>query len=217
VLLAVGAYLLFAGTVEGWRGLTSPYVAALPLLAAAQLWLFRNADAARQLLGPQTGTLQKWAVPGLVLYFPLPFFVALLVPGAIPRQRTFSNESNAIGQLRTLTAAAGRYQYAYASGFPASLAVLASPAAGAPADCTASGLLDHFTELRQGYRFEYRPGPPVERAAAGCPAGARSYTVGARPHTYRETGVRSFYADDSGLIRFTRENRAATAVDASLR
>ena len=38
----------------------------------------------------------------------------------------------------------------------------------------------------------------------------------ARPLAYRVTGVRSFYADETGVIRYTRENRPATAEDRPL-
>ena len=38
----------------------------------------------------------------------------------------------------------------------------------------------------------------------------------ARPLAYRVTGVRSFYADETGVIRYTRENRPATADDRPL-
>jgi len=42
------------------------------------------------------------------------------------------------------------------------------------------------------------------------------FHVMARPLAYRVTGARSFYADETGVIRYTRENRTATAVDRSL-
>ncbi len=38
----------------------------------------------------------------------------------------------------------------------------------------------------------------------------------ATPLTYRVTGARSFYADETGVIRYTREDRPATAVDQPL-
>ncbi len=43
-----------------------------------------------------------------------------------------------------------------------------------------------------------------------------TFHVMARPLAYRVTGARSFYADETGVIRYTRENRTATADDRSL-
>ncbi len=55
-----------------------------------------------------------------------------------------------------------------------------------------------------GYQIQYIPGP-VEADGR-----IRTYALQARAGNY---GFRSFYMDDSGLIRTTRENRAATAQD----
>jgi len=147
----------------------------------------------------------------------VPFYVALFVPGAITHQRTIWNEGGALGDLRTIKAAADRYRAAYGSGFPADLALLGSLPWEAPTSCKGTDLLHPYFAggARRGYRLEYRPGAPVEHAAAGCPAGVRSYTEGARPVSYKTTGVRSFYMDESGVIRFTRKDRPATADDPS--
>lgn len=54
-----------------------------------------------------------------------------------------------------------------------------------------------------GYRLEYSPGPPEGGRV-------RTYTLLARPGNF---GYRNFYTNESGTIRATRENRAATAQD----
>jgi hypothetical protein len=54
------------------------------------------------------------------------------------------------------------------------------------------------------YQVQYTPGP-VE--ADGL---IRTYALRARAGNY---GFRNFYTDQSGLVRVTRENRAATAQD----
>jgi hypothetical protein len=66
---------------------------------------------------------------------------------------------------------------------------------------------------KAGYIYTYTPGPPVKQPAAGCPAGAESYTVSARPRVFGKTGGRSFFTDHSGVIRMTRDDRAATVSD----
>ncbi len=52
--------------------------------------------------------------------------------------------------------------------------------------------------------MEYTPGP------AGADGRVHNYILLARPGNY---GYRNFYTDESGVLRATRENRAATAQD----
>jgi hypothetical protein len=54
-----------------------------------------------------------------------------------------------------------------------------------------------------GYRLEYTPGPEENGAI-------RTYVLLARPNHF---GYRNFWANESGSIRWTRENRPATAQD----
>ena len=42
------------------------------------------------------------------------------------------------------------------------------------------------------------------------------FTVGARPMIYASTGTRSFFSNESGVIRYTREDRPATVEDPPL-
>jgi hypothetical protein len=55
-----------------------------------------------------------------------------------------------------------------------------------------------------GYDLEYTPGP------AEADGGIRNYTLEARAGNY---GYRSFFVDISGVVRATKENRAATSAD----
>ncbi len=43
-----------------------------------------------------------------------------------------------------------------------------------------------------------------------------TFTVNARPLTYGSTGTRSFFCDETGVIRYTREDRPATVEDTLL-
>ena len=45
---------------------------------------------------------------------------------------------------------------------------------------------------------------------------ADTFTVNARPLTYGSTGTRSFFSDETGVIRYTREDRPATVEDPPL-
>lgn len=59
-----------------------------------------------------------------------------------------------------------------------------------------------------GYKFETDVRSPVP---------PQQYTVIARPVRYGLTGTRSFYSDESGVIRFTDEDREPTTEDRPLR
>jgi hypothetical protein len=54
------------------------------------------------------------------------------------------------------------------------------------------------------YQMQYVPGPPEPDGSI------RSYAIQARAGNY---GFRSFYTDNTGIVRATRENRPATAQD----
>lgn len=56
----------------------------------------------------------------------------------------------------------------------------------------------------EGYEVEYVPGESVERG------GVSHFALLARPQNY---GYRSFYADESGVLRATPEHREATVKD----
>jgi type II secretory pathway pseudopilin PulG len=55
-----------------------------------------------------------------------------------------------------------------------------------------------------GYELQYQPGTP------GADGRVHAFVLLARPSKY---GYRKFFSDETGVIRFTRENRAATAQD----
>ncbi len=61
-----------------------------------------------------------------------------------------------------------------------------------------------------GYGFRLIPAPPDGSGRVG------QYILLARPLTFGQTGRRSFYADASGVIRSTAEDRAPTARDPPL-
>lgn len=129
-----------------------------------------------------------------------------------------SADANAASTLRWLNTHAVEYQLTYKNGYPPSLAVLGPPPPGARPNCKNADLIDPGLARGKsgGYVIQYNPGPPIETPPMGCPAGATSYTITARPLKYEKTGIRSFLIDESGVIRATAENRAATAQDPPL-
>lgn len=143
------------------------------------------------------------------------FALAQVVPHWVRTDRHPANESTAVGSLRTINTSAIAYFSTYENGFSPSLAAMGPPPSGTAFDCRAADLVDErlASGEKSGYVFAYLPGPPVDKPVLGCPPGVKSFAVSARPLKYGQTGRCSFYTDDSGVIRFTAEDRPATAQD----
>jgi hypothetical protein len=122
--------------------------------------------------------------------------------------RPAANEASAVGSLRTLNMAMVTYASTYPEiGFASSIAVLSGDGTGQDQ----AGLIDPTLGTppfeKNGYRFALStPGgwPNVE------------YSFTARPIEFGVTGSRNFFTDQSGVIRFTNEDREATANDSPL-
>lgn len=113
-----------------------------------------------------------------------------------------SGETMEIGSMRTICTANVAYEYGHPKqGYARTLADL-GPKDGNYIDAAlASG-------EKSGYRYEYVSRPE--------PSGIiEHYRVTARPRVH-EAGQRSFYMDENCEIRWTREDRAATAADPKL-
>ncbi len=117
--------------------------------------------------------------------------------------------TRALSYTRTLNTALVTYAKTYNKGFPATLAELGPPAAGAkPSASRADMIADWLVSGKTGnsYRFTYSPTTP------GPDGGYTKYIITARPTQWHE-GARNFFTDESAAIRETREDRAATAQD----
>jgi type IV pilus assembly protein PilA len=133
---------------------------------------------------------------------------AIAIPNLL-KARISANESSAVGTVRTIST--GTVQYAAQCpnlGFPAAVANMGP----GPGDCTGAGIIDAVIVggSKSGYNFAYAPGAPN---AAGV---ITTYTYNADPIPPRGiTGQRSFFLDQSGVIRYN-QNAAATVADAPL-
>ena len=134
--------------------------------------------------------------------------IALLAAIAIPnvlRGRTSANESAAIGNMRALVSSLEMFRSvnnAYpingATSWRDSMygtdclaATVPVPDFGPPSFCnTMAGGAAAGTGLVQGYKYTF----------TGV-AGGTTYTLQATPLTVNNTGTRSFFADETGLIR----------------
>jgi len=114
--------------------------------------------------------------------------IILLAAIAIPnllRARHNANESAAIGAVRTISTAAESWRAAQtAPAYPSSLATMASVTPPYIDNTLASG-------TKQGYLFTY--------ALAGSTS--NQYTLIASPQSPSITGTRTFFVDESGVLR----------------
>jgi len=118
-----------------------------------------------------------------------------------PRSRARAYEESCISTLRTINVAQASYQGGDENkGFASTLREL-GPAGVSFLDAVmASGKKD-------GYHFRLTP----EREGANNPI--KHYTITARPIRRLIEDQRSFFTDETHVIRFTTENRDATAAD----
>ena len=171
----------------------------------------------RKAAGRITG--RGMAIAGLALGYtgmaiiPVIIIAAIAIPNLL-RARMAANEASAVGSLRTLNFAAITYSDAYSNGFPPSIDALGAAEAGGPASCDRAQLIDPALAkgVKTGYAFVYLAQPVVfqawpslspEAIAKGCTApGGTGYTVAAVPITPGTTGARSFFTDETGIIRY---------------
>jgi len=143
--------------------------------------------------------------------------IGLIATMALPmlmRSRMSTNESTAVASLRTVLNAETQFQaavfvdadsdnvgdFAALSGATS----LANPAAGT------EPFIDEV--LADGSKNGYIYVIVVDNAGAGDEA----FTCTARPVTYGRTGVRSFFIDESGVVRFEIANVAPTVNSAPI-
>jgi type IV pilus assembly protein PilA len=137
---------------------------------------------------------------------------AIAIPNLM-RSRMAANEASAVGTLRTFVTAETTYASTYPDiGFSASAATLGN--GGATGACTAAPatacLIDSGVEAafaatpKSGYLFIYAPvvGPPNS-----------AYTVTANAAAQGTSGQRSFFTDQTGVIRGKPVGPGATIAD----
>ena len=98
------------------------------------------------------------------------------------------NEASAISSVRNIVTA--QFNYSESKGGEYAITLV---------DLRSRGLIDSALEsgIKDGYIFSIGSFGSV-------------FTVSARPMIYASTGTRSFFSDESGIIRYTREDRPAT-------
>jgi type IV pilus assembly protein PilA len=125
---------------------------------------------------------------------------AIAIPNLL-RARISANEASAVASCRTMNTASITYNSSYGN-YPSALSSL-GPSNGATPTSTSADLLDQVlapagggnTAQKSGYNFTYA------QTTAG-------YTLNADPVVSNQTGVRHFFTNESGVVRW---NSTATA------
>jgi len=129
---------------------------------------------------------------------------AVLIPFLFTSKR-FPDEATAIGAVRTINVAQESYESDHPSaGYAKTLADLGT----APGAQLIDAVLARGE--KSGYIFTLAPGPVDAQGRV------TSYVVTARPKKYGKSTTRSFFSDQTGVIRSTTENRIPTAQDPPL-
>ncbi len=141
---------------------------------------------------------------------------AIAIPNLM-RARIAANESSAVGSIRTINTSEVAYAAANPSiGFSTTLAQLggAAPCTASPATaCLIDQVLANATTAatpKSGYWFTYANG-----GAAGGGNIIVTYNINGDPAVQDRTGVRGFFSDESGVLRYN-PNAAATAASSPI-
>ena len=160
-------------------------------------------------MGPTTD--KTWRIVPVVGKLLLAAACAVVVasiafPGEHGWSRIAPNEVSATKTIRKLNEAEERYASRYGIGFTDTLGKLGPPSSGQPSrehaglvkvDLAGNGSDGPATFSRNGYVFRYTPGTET----TGRPGEVRSYAINADPISRGSSGQRSFYSDQSGVIR----------------
>lgn len=153
----------------------------------------------------KSSTRTIWLIVGAVAILPAIAIVGIIAAVAIPnllRARIAANEASALGSMRTINTAATAYQAQF-NHYPEGLASMGSPVAGVSPEYGA-GLIDNTlaSGKKTGYVFTYHG---IDSKHSGV---LDDYEVTACPERPNQSGVRCFYSDSSGVIRYSRAGPA---------
>ena len=137
----------------------------------------------------RAGIILGWVYAPFLAIVPVMIIAAIAIPNLL-RSRMSANEAMAVGTTRLIIVCAVTYQTGHWEvGYPGNLSDMGPDGD----DCLDSVVVGG---LKSGYRFSYEPSDVMGSANAG-------FTISAVPASCGRTGVRTYFADESGVIRFT--------------
>jgi prepilin-type N-terminal cleavage/methylation domain-containing protein len=142
----------------------------------------------------------------LVVVAILLILAAIAIPSFLDSKMR-ANEASAVGSLRQIGTAQSTYSITYPDvGYALALSDLGP---GASPSSTSAGLLDDVLAC---------PSSPCKKSGYGfvLSTGPGTYSVTSTPVTVGTTGRRSFFSDNSGVIRYNTAGTTATIGDSPL-
>ena len=205
VFAAISPALLFllANGIGQWMPV--PIIVGLILLCplAAAFSGHRGIRQFKENTQKQGGLVRTAAVAGTALGY-LEIFTLVLLVATTPihhRNPMGANESSAVGSLRSLAIAAKHYEQTHpVEGFPTSLKALVTEPSSPESPWTVDPIL--ASGQKSGYRFLMSTG---NRESDGH---IRHYQIHADPAEQDKTGVRHFYVDETGVVRYNLHEQA---------
>ncbi len=134
----------------------------------------------------------------LLIVIAIILIIATIALPKLNRARMYSQETAAIGAIRTIHTAQAQYFSQYGR-FAANLTELGPPTSGNPGP-SASDLIqsDLATGFKSGHKFVLSPSPT-------------GYVINVQPEIYNSTGSRTFYSDQGLSIHNNFGQEPATA------
>jgi type IV pilus assembly protein PilA len=205
-----------------WQGPQEKSGKATASLVCGVLFFFWPAAVAAVILGHLALSEMKksagrlaghgMAVAGLVLgYIGLAFIPFLLIVAAIAiptllRSRMAANEASALGTLRTYNAAMVTYATdCPEDGYPKTLENL-GPGEPGPDKCSHANLVEPGLAAQVPVKFGYHFFYLAQTDPEGRPT--TKYAISADPVGPGATGVRHFFTDETGVIRYSMRGGA---------
>jgi len=150
-------------------------------------------------------------IPPFVVYGALVIILGVWGP-ALLRSRVARYQALAVQSLRRIVLAETIYRERYGKGYSPMLQSLGSPSAGESPNASGADLIDDVLARgrRCDYTFMYTPRPTAVRGEI------TAFTVTSEPSDGACSGCNRYFTDESGVIRWTRENRPATGADPPL-
>jgi prepilin-type N-terminal cleavage/methylation domain-containing protein len=132
---------------------------------------------------------------------------AIAIPNLL-RSKMAANEASAVASLRTYNTSIVAYETTYATAPTTDMSQLGpSTSPSSTAADLVDNLLGSATPTKSGYTFTYAAGAPANNGSIS------TYSIVANPNTPNVTGQRTFFTDQSGVIRQRTDSQTAGPTD----
>jgi hypothetical protein len=203
--VALGPYPLIFSSLVAASDNTNTWRAGFAIYAALHLLLLMSAVKTYYSMKPEPGDNRMLASRLIGGFFYLALVIAAILIPHMMVSRVAGDEASAVAAMRSINRAQAAYADKHANkGFASTLSELGQ---GSGADVIDQDLA---VGRKMHYTFAMTAGP------ADLHGRITMYSIVARPERFGKDGVRSFFNDESRVIRYTAEDRPPTILDAPI-